>query len=400
MYKKKAILVSLVLYSLFLVCPLFAQTIIGSYNVSGTYTGSAPVDTEFITLTFTIGSDNSFTGQVAGAATLNLNGNLNGVNVQANGGGYTTKDKSHATCILTGALSISSSGPQITGNLDCVPRPNQGLVYFTVTCSDGACLKPLPNCTLEQIQCGTSCVNANNDSSNCGSCGTICPNGFLCQSGKCLPKCTSDEILCNNHCVKTNNDPSNCGACGNVCPKNSPICTNGQCTLPLPTCTDGQTLCGISCANTANDVSNCGSCGTACASNQACQQGQCVPICSSGQTLCGNSCINTYNDSSNCGSCGRSCPSGNACVNGQCGSSSSTLLIVVLLLVIAAIAFFILNYLGKQKKPTLPIQSQQPLMAVPPVSKPPMLPPPPVAPTTSPSKTRAAFDPPFPRVSS
>jgi hypothetical protein len=55
----------------------------------------------------------------------------------------------------------------------------------------------------------------------------------MCVNGSCV--CDNGFMLCNGNCVDTQNDASNCGSCGKVCPVlSSPsygaICSAGTCT--------------------------------------------------------------------------------------------------------------------------------------------------------------------------
>jgi hypothetical protein len=157
--------------------------------------------------------------------------------------------------------------------------------------------------------CADECVDLRSDSSNCGSCGTACPEGQTCLEGSCECPYTGGAI-CNGVCVDANNDSANCGGCGNACPGGT-SCREGQCQCPQP-----GALCGSSCAFIEVDNFNCGSCGNVCPNPSSCIGGQCT--CPFGSTMCGTRCVDTRNDPSNCGSCGQTCADNEQCFAGRC----------------------------------------------------------------------------------
>ena len=80
---------------------------------------------------------------------------------------------------------------------------------------------------------GGACVNVMNNALNCGTCGTQCPAGSVCNGGAC--GCSaSGQMLCGNACVDVMSDSAHCGACNRPC---SGACTNGQCTVTPGTMT-------------------------------------------------------------------------------------------------------------------------------------------------------------------
>lgn len=160
------------------------------------------------------------------------------------------------------------------------------------------------------------------DASNCGSCGNVCPPGFVCNAGIC--QCPPGTINCGGQCVDTSTDASNCGACGNVCsfPNAQGICNAGACQLGpcdagFADC-DGNPANGCE-TNLNSDASNCGACGNTCPPGYQCNNGSCT--CPPGTVDCGGQCVDISTDASNCGACGNICSFPNAqgiCNAGAC----------------------------------------------------------------------------------
>ena len=185
-------------------------------------------------------------------------------------------------------------------------------------------------CAAPSSICGSAskaafCANLITDSSNCGSCGTVCAvpgNGGTtsCSAGTCAPSCGGgSKALCNAagkagaglpalSCTDTATDVDNCGACGKVCPANQ-ACTSGACVASTLTACGGSTG-GQTFKDLQADHENCGACGNACGATESCVAGDCN-ACPVGQ--CGNVCTDTQSDSANCGTCGSIV---NICENG------------------------------------------------------------------------------------
>jgi len=144
------------------------------------------------------------------------------------------------------------------------------------------------------------------------------------------PWCGPGTVYCvaQGKCVNVQNDSKNCGACGTAC-KVSEICVAGKCAF---TCPGTLSKCGTAsapyCANLQSDNKNCGVCGTACKSWQACTAGKCAIPCAVGLTDCSGKCVDLLLDENNCGKCGTTCSSNQICLKGACqvGKTCATIL--------------------------------------------------------------------------
>ena len=58
-----------------------------------------------------------------------------------------------------------------------------------------------PTCVSGQTACGNSCVDLTSDSAHCGSCGSACEAGRICQAGTCT--CATPLVACSGGCVNT-----------------------------------------------------------------------------------------------------------------------------------------------------------------------------------------------------
>jgi len=155
------------------------------------------------------------------------------------------------------------------------------------------CLPTSDNCPMGQycrqdFVCERGCkTNADCPSGMClpdHSCGgctadSQCAAGKVCQNGTCVAACSGTAACgsgldcCSGHCKNLQNDTMNCGACGT-------------------TCGSGDTCCASSCANLQNDPLNCGACGNVCAPGAGCCAGQCKPLNSLQNCgTCGNACV-------------------------------------------------------------------------------------------------------------
>ncbi len=192
--------------------------------------------------------------------------------------------------------------------------------------------------------CGDQCVDTNNNSNNCGTCGNVCPSrqtcfggscncpghlqacgeesccnsgsGFCetCSNGVCATKqCPGDKVLdkltcqcacppglfnCSGDlCVDTNSDPKNCGFCGKVCSGSKTACENRTCVCPnQQTCSSPKVFnedtceceCPVSCPDgSAPDPTTC-ECKNQCPPDQELCQGKCCPV---GTVCCGGNCV-------------------------------------------------------------------------------------------------------------
>ena len=204
-------------------------------------------------------------------------------------------------------------------------------------------------CPYGQTRCGTSCVDLQTMTSNCGVCGNVCPirSGApaICESGTCIFRCSSGQDNCDgivtNGCeVTLSTDLNNCGTCGYGCPtqpNTTPTCTSGTCGT---VCAPGWANCNGSmtdgCEADLNSSMSCGACGNVCSrvgAHGTCTAGTCGGwVCNAGLTDCdGDLGITTSNgcetnlqiSNFNCGACGHYCTTGYVCSAGACTLSCS-----------------------------------------------------------------------------
>ena len=161
-------------------------------------------------------------------------------------------------------------------------------------------------CTGTQSLCGTTCVDLNTNTSNCGSCGVATPVGGVCTAG--VAGCAAGQTNCSGTCRNLQTDTANCGGCGVTVP------VGGVCTAGVPGCPTGQTNCGGTCRALQTDNANCGACGTVCSGANTCQAGNCrpandliagaivIPVTTAQTTLTGTT-VNSTNQAA-CGSGG------------------------------------------------------------------------------------------------
>lgn len=173
-------------------------------------------------------------------------------------------------------------------------------------------------CSAGTVRCGQGCAQFDSDAKNCGSCGSSCRSGQVCQSSSCV--CGPGTFSCDGECVVRETDAKNCGQCGVKCAANN-VCENGACKLSCPI--GASSICGTGCADLKSDPMNCGACGTACAATQVCQAsdagvGTCQGTCTAPNTQCGMSCVDLKSNNANCGMCGKACLSIELCNNNVC----------------------------------------------------------------------------------
>jgi hypothetical protein len=91
---------------------------------------------------------------------------------------------------------------------------------------------PCGACTVDQLCCGTSCVDPTSDPRHCGGCGMACAVEEECVASVCEPICAPPTTYCDGLCVLLDVDPDNCGVCGRRCPTG--LCSAGMCIDARP----------------------------------------------------------------------------------------------------------------------------------------------------------------------
>ncbi len=92
------------------------------------------------------------------------------------------------------------------GDLPLCARNTDGSFICAATCSSST-----------PTECGTSCVDTQDDPRHCGSCANACPAGAnqiaVCQNGLCSSSCSTGFHSCNGVC----SDNTSLNSCGAVC---------------------------------------------------------------------------------------------------------------------------------------------------------------------------------------
>jgi len=202
-------------------------------------------------------------------------------------------------------------------------------------CFDGSC----QGCKAGEVRCNGQCVDLASNDVNCGACGKICTtlagapappkNMFYgCQNSECGHlKCRSPWVDCNEDIddgceVRLDNDTQNCGACGTKCAPGE-ICVNGTCQ-----CNPGPLGCDCL-IDFESDLKNCGACGLRCLdrpnATTTCTFGRCGNTCKIGYGDCNrdqvDGCeVDLMRDPTHCGSCETRCETGQACIDGVCAT--------------------------------------------------------------------------------
>ncbi len=181
--------------------------------------------------------------------------------------------------------------------------------------SSYACVTGCPSST--PTLCSGSCVDVQNDDSNCGGCGMACQGGEHCVAGACV--CTDGQHLCGSPATCVDESVNACGPSCLVCTAPAyahPSCTGSACQW---TCNQGYTPCPLAnptaCDALGSDSNNCGACGNVCTGGETCQSGACA--CPPGEVSCAGTCVDEAYDRYNCAACGHSCL-GAACIEAKC----------------------------------------------------------------------------------
>ncbi len=232
---------------------------------------------------------------------------------------------------------------------DCCPGPNaNGNVYCKQVKKSA---KVCATCPAETpTACNGGCVDTNDDSLNCGTCGTVChgttscvngscqcPAGLhLCADGSCKECCGDTDCdylgpganpkCCDGMCVSLRRDENNCGACGNVCWADQSCvndrceCPTGQIPGPNETCICGPDTCGSDAGCCDNWFCN--------PDSRVCDQcrasGEMAPIPGTSAGCCGNAaydgiCVNQCASTDDC-----QAGTGQVCDEGICGCPFGT----------------------------------------------------------------------------
>ncbi len=192
---------------------------------------------------------------------------------------------------------------------------------------------------VEKTECWGQCYDLSSDVKNCGSCGSECPDGWVCDEAVCRLKCEEGLVACSDACVDITSDVKHCGGCDQACAPNQKCETNEEtgitsCVDLDQDCNEGaeegapeMTNCWGTCTNLKTDTANCGVCGNVCDENEICYEGSCLlqTECGAGKDMCFGVCTDLMNDVNNCGKCLNACGSGYECHLGSCRPDCGTL---------------------------------------------------------------------------
>ncbi len=208
-----------------------------------------------------------------------------------------------------------------------------GLITY---CPSSACPPGWTTCPNSRFPCDT---NVNVDSTNCGACGVVCPQGggsesYVCVEGECTMKCTDHAFDCDglpdNGCEARASSRESCGGCGIKCEDPDKPCVRETNSSPYECgCPWGKTACGGRCVDVQSDERNCSACGVACDPTgpglperpnaiYGCTNGECGRMkCKPGFANCDgdpeNGCETSTKTKDNCGVCGRACTGDKEC---------------------------------------------------------------------------------------
>jgi hypothetical protein len=128
--------------------------------------------------------------------------------------------------------------------VDCAHLPHVRLGIVTSCSAAGTCVIPPGSCETGWGHCSANpndgCETDLSKPATCGSCTNACrapyPSCAALPGGgfyMCGPSCTPPLVTCYYSCVDVQNDQSNCGACGHSCylPLAVTSCVMGQCTF-------------------------------------------------------------------------------------------------------------------------------------------------------------------------
>jgi hypothetical protein len=269
------------------------------------------------------------------------------------------------TCIDVGGVFLSSgckadheccSGGPCTINEQGEGKCGCGPAGAVCSCNE-SCQLPQPGTCCSGVCCDGAC----------------CADGEYCVGDQvCSATCPSDHAICNGvFCAAVQSDPSNCGTCGTQCPDGVP-CSGGHCKQPRPSITAGPTVSEIKAdatavsalftwttnvpstsrvyVDTVNPPTHAVESKTYTTTHrvrvrvgiipgkvnywrvQSTTDGGTAtsrvrtftaPKCPTGLSPCVDQCRDFTTDEGNCGTCGHACTAGETCVDGKCKTAQS-----------------------------------------------------------------------------
>jgi hypothetical protein len=185
--------------------------------------------------------------------------------------------------MAAGVVAACATSSVVTDLDASTTDPDTGTTVKDSGGTDGG--KTDAGCNVGETKCGSVCKNLTNDPQNCGTCGSPCSSGRVCESSECHIAC-SPQTRCLvgdagpdsgvETCVDTKTNTAHCGACNAACPS-AQYCDAGACDLSC----DAGTKCsvpdaGLTCVDTTSSMSHCGACNQPCTGGKVCIASACV----------------------------------------------------------------------------------------------------------------------------
>lgn len=158
----------------------------------------------------------------------------------------------------------------VGGRCLCVAEGGQGVV-----------------CAAGRTCCNGTCAALDTDATNCGKCGNDCTaqgtsqeacTGGSCGCGVGGERCGMDQLCCGTQCVDPITDRNHCGSCDTVC-AGLATCENGACRNPQGNCGGRNCNANEMCVNNVCVPKGGPVCNPPCAPGEGCVSFQGMNLC-------------------------------------------------------------------------------------------------------------------------